>query len=74
MTADEVLYKLAARCSVSEQCMSDIEAKLAKFDLPEEEKIRILRHPNLSAGELRHKRRCRSLRHPVPVKDLHRQK
>lgn len=44
MTADEVLYKLAARCSVSEQCMSDIEAKLAKFDLPEEEKIRILRH------------------------------
>ena len=44
MTADEVLYKLAARCSVSEQCLSDIESKLAKYDLPEEEKTRILRH------------------------------
>ena len=44
MTADEVLYKLAAKCSVSEQCLSDIEAKLAKYDLTEEEKTRILRH------------------------------
>ena len=44
MTADEVLYKLAARCSVSEQCLSDVEGKLAKYDLPEEEKTRILRH------------------------------
>ena len=44
MTADEILYKLAARCSVSEQCLSDVEAKLAKYDLPEEEKTRILRH------------------------------
>lgn len=44
MTADEVLYKLAAKCSVSEQCLSDIEAKLDKYDLPEEEKTRILRH------------------------------
>ena len=44
MTADEILYKLAARCSVSEQCLSDIEAKLAKYDLPEEEKTSILRH------------------------------
>ena len=44
MTADEVLYKLAARCSVSEQCLSDVEGKLAKYDLPEEEKARILRH------------------------------
>ena len=44
MNADEVLYKLAARCSVSEQCLSDIEAKLEKYDLPEEEKTRILRH------------------------------
>lgn len=44
MTADEILYKLAARCSVSEQCLSDMEAKLAKCDLPEEEKARILRH------------------------------
>ena len=44
MTADEVLYKLAARCSVSEQCLSDVEDKLAKYDLPEEEKTRILRH------------------------------
>ena len=44
MNADEVLYKLAARCSVSEQCLSDVEAKLAKYDLTEEEKTRILRH------------------------------
>ena len=44
MTADEVLYKLAAKCSVSEQCLSDIEAKLAKYDLTDEEKTRILRH------------------------------
>ena len=44
MTADEILYKLAARCSVSEQCLSDIEDKLAKYDLTEEERTRILRH------------------------------
>lgn len=44
MTADEVLYKLAAKCSVSEQCLSDIETKLAKYDLTDEEKTRILRH------------------------------
>lgn len=44
MTADEILYKLAARCSVSEQCLSDVETKLAKYGLPEEEKTRILRH------------------------------
>lgn len=44
MTADEILYKLAAQCSVSEQCLSDIENKLAKYDLPEEERTHILRH------------------------------
>ena len=44
MSADEVLYKLAAKCSVSEQCLSDIEGKLAKYDLTDEEKTRILRH------------------------------
>ena len=44
MTADEVLYKLAAKCSVSEQSLSDVESKLAKYDLTEEEKTRILRH------------------------------
>lgn len=44
MTTDEILYKLAARCSVSEQCLSDIESKLAKYDLPDEEKTKILRH------------------------------
>ncbi len=44
MTADEILYKLAARCSVSEQCLSDVEGKLAKYDLTEEERTRILRH------------------------------
>ena len=44
MTADEILYKLAARCSVSEQCLSDIEAKLSCYDLTEEEHTRILRH------------------------------
>ena len=44
MTADEILYKLAARCSVSEQCLSDIETKLSRYDLTEEEHTRILRH------------------------------
>ena len=44
MTADEVLYKLAARCSVSERCLSDVENKLAKYDLTEEERTRILQH------------------------------
>lgn len=44
MTADEILYKLAARCSVSEQCLSDIEAKLSRYDLTEEERTHILRH------------------------------
>ena len=44
MTTDEILYKLAARCSVSEQCLSDVEGKLAKYDLTEEERTRILRH------------------------------
>ena len=44
MTADEILYKLATRCSVSEQCLSDIEAKLSRYDLTEEEHTRILRH------------------------------
>ena len=44
MTTDEILYKLAARCSVSEQCLSDIEAKLSRYDLTEEERTSILRH------------------------------
>lgn len=44
MTADEILYKLAARCSTSEQCLSDIEAKLSRYDLTEEERTHILRH------------------------------
>ena len=44
MTADEILYKIAARCSTSEQCLSDIEAKLSRYDLTEEERTRILRH------------------------------
>ena len=44
MTANEVLYKLAAKCSTSEQCLSDVEAKLEKYDLTEEEKTRIVRH------------------------------
>ena len=44
MNYDEVLYKLAAKCSVSEQCLNDIEAKLEKYDLSKEEKTRILRH------------------------------
>lgn len=44
MTADEILYKMAAKCSTSEQCMSDIEAKLSRYDLTEEERTRILRH------------------------------
>lgn len=43
MTTDEILYKLAARCSVSEQCLSDIETKLSRYDLTEEERAAILR-------------------------------
>lgn len=44
MSYDEILYKMAAKCSTSEQCMSDIEAKLSRYDLTEEERTRILRH------------------------------
>ena len=44
MTADEILYKLAAKCSTSEQCLSDIEVKLSRYDLTEEERTRILRY------------------------------
>ena len=44
MTADEILYKLAAKCSASEQCLSNVEIKLAKYDLTEEDRTRILRH------------------------------
>lgn len=44
MTADEILYKLAARCSTSEQCLSDVEAKLKRYDLSEEERTGILQH------------------------------
>lgn len=44
MTSEEILYRLAARCSVSEQCLSDIEDKLKRYDLTEEERTRILRH------------------------------
>ena len=44
MSYDEILYKLAAKCSTSEQCLSDVESKLAKYDLTEEERTRILRH------------------------------
>lgn len=44
MTTDEILYKLATKCSVSEQCLSDIEAKLSRYDLTEEERTHILRH------------------------------
>lgn len=44
MTTDEILYKLAARCSTSEQCLSDVEAKLKRYDLSEEERTRILQH------------------------------
>lgn len=44
MTTDEILYRLAARCSTSELCLADIEAKLSRYDLTEEERTRILRH------------------------------
>lgn len=44
MTTDDILYKLAARCSTSEQCLSDVEAKLKRYDLSEEERTRILQH------------------------------
>lgn len=43
MTSEEILYKLAARCSASELCLADIEAKLNRYDLTEEERTRILR-------------------------------
>lgn len=44
MTANEILYKLAAKCSTSEQCLSDIETKLSHYDLTEEERTRIMQH------------------------------
>lgn len=44
MTPEEILYKLAARCSTSEQCSADIENKLSRYDLTEKERTHILRH------------------------------
>ena len=35
---------MAAKCSTSEQCLSDIEVKLSRYDLTEEERTRILRY------------------------------
>lgn len=44
MTPEEILYKLAAQCSTSELCLADIETKLSRYDLTEEERTHILQH------------------------------
>ena len=42
MTKEEVLYKLAAYCSSAERCVQDVEKKLQKADLSQEDNQQIL--------------------------------
>ena len=42
MTKEEVLYKLAAYCSSAERCVQDVEKKLQKVDLSQEDNQQIL--------------------------------
>ncbi len=42
MTKEEALYKLAAYCSSAERCVQDVEKKLQKADLSQEDNQQIL--------------------------------
>ena len=42
LTPDQVLDKMAKYCAYQERCVKDISDKLRTFDIPEEEKTKIL--------------------------------
>lgn len=42
LTPDQVLDKLAKYCAYQERCVKDVRDKLKTFDIPEEEKTKIL--------------------------------
>ena len=42
LTPDQVLDKMAKYCAYQERCVKDVRDKLKTFDLPEEEKSKIL--------------------------------
>ena len=42
LTPDQVLDKMAKYCAYQERCMKDVRGKLKTFDIPQEEKTKIL--------------------------------
>ena len=42
LTPDQVLDKMAKYCAYQERCVKDVKDKLKTFDIPEEEKTKIL--------------------------------
>ena len=42
LTSDQVLDKMAKYCAYQERCVKDVKDKLKTFDIPEEEKTKIL--------------------------------
>ena len=42
LTSDQVLDKMAKYCAYQERCVKDVRDKLKTFDIPEEEKSKIL--------------------------------
>ena len=42
LTSEQVLDKMAKYCAYQERCMKDVRDKLKTFDIPEEEKTKIL--------------------------------
>ena len=42
LTPDQVLDKMAKYCAYQERCVKDVKNKLKTFDIPEEEKTKIL--------------------------------
>ena len=42
LTPDQILDKMAKYCAYQERCVKDVREKLKTFDLPEEEKTKIL--------------------------------
>lgn len=44
LTPDQVLDKMAKYCAYQERCVKDVSDKLKTFDIPEEEKVKILEY------------------------------
>jgi regulatory protein len=42
LTPDQVLDKMAKYCAYQERCVKDVRDKLKTFDIPQEEKVKIL--------------------------------